>query len=106
VHFEQHFCSCPNCELFFTSIDVLNLHSQDCLEGKGKSTDDLSEEQREGSPGSEKKHQGSRPKWTPKVCTHCGKQYRTNYKLQVLPLPHTRTHPHTPRRPATAERIE
>ncbi|XP_011499854.1 PREDICTED: zinc finger protein 519-like [Ceratosolen solmsi marchali] len=94
VHFEQHFCSCSNCELFFTSIDVLNLHSQDCLEEKNKSDgvknyDELTEEQRQRTPVSDKKQQNSRPKWSPKVCTHCGKQYRTNYKLQEHMRKHT-----------------
>ena len=88
AHFEEHFCTCPNCELYFTSIEVLNLHNQDCIERKhkvndAKSISGSSQTTQKKQQPSEKKTTGSRPKWTPKECVHCGKQYRTNYKLQV-----------------------
>lgn len=88
LHFEEHFCCCPNCELYFTSIEVLNLHCQDCIADEKvmnvvkNSTEPQGQQKRRTT--TEKKQPGSsRPKWTPKICTHCGKQYRTNYKLQV-----------------------
>lgn len=90
VHYEQHFCSCPNCELYFTSLEVLNLHSQECIEDKHKvdndnrNSDDASQNQpQDDKQPQEQQQQGNRPKWTPKICPHCGKEYRTNYKLQV-----------------------
>ncbi|XP_058804670.1 zinc finger protein 260-like [Phymastichus coffea] len=92
VHFEQHFCSCPHCDAYFTSLDVLNLHRQECVEGKHKvdvdrSSDDTA--QNLLADDAKQQQQGNRPKWTPKVCSHCGKEYRTNYKLQEHMRRHT-----------------
>ncbi|XP_031783060.1 zinc finger protein isoform X1 [Nasonia vitripennis] len=99
LHFNQHFCVCLNCEMYFTSIEVLNLHSQDCIESKN-TIDEMKDseepkEQRKRQAATEKKQPGSsRPKWTPKICTHCGKQYRTNYKLQEHMRKHTGEKPY------------
>lgn len=106
AHFEQHFCCCP-CGLYFTNVDVFNMHKQQCDVHKNKgitkekkmtepvitvpsqnnannasTTNDSNQEE-------QKKQPAVRQKWTPKVCTQCGKQYRTNYKLQEHMRKHT-----------------
>ncbi|XP_023248360.1 zinc finger protein 260-like [Copidosoma floridanum] len=82
-HFVKHFCCCPKCELYFTSVDALNLHIQSCLDLQNNA--DV-----ENSKNVEKKvTEHSQPKGTPKVCSICGKQYRTNYKLQEHMRKHT-----------------
>lgn len=96
AHFEQHFCCC-SCGLYFTSVDVLNIHKQRCDMQKSKG---ISKEKKVPEPASmplqnntnmeeQKKQPSVRQKWTPKVCTQCGKQYRTNYKLQEHMRKHT-----------------
>ncbi|XP_034938294.1 zinc finger protein 260-like [Chelonus insularis] len=96
-HFEQHFCSCP-CGLFFTSVEEFNLHGQQCSLEKvvGPKNEIEKTESSESVPttdntteGSKKAQSNVRQKWTPKVCNQCGKQYRTNYKLQEHMRKHT-----------------
>ncbi|XP_014485168.1 PREDICTED: zinc finger protein 2 homolog isoform X2 [Dinoponera quadriceps] len=100
AHFEQHFCCCT-CGLYFTSVQVLNLHKEQCDIYKDKITDkekndaqlDVREkpaEKNDNQAEQHKKQQSTvRQKWTPKVCAQCGKQYRTNYKLQEHMRKHT-----------------
>ncbi|XP_066599427.1 zinc finger protein 260-like [Prorops nasuta] len=96
MHFEQHFCCCA-CGLYFTSVDVLNIHKQQCdsektkLSLKDQKADEAQIIQVESinAADDEKKQPAIRQKWTPKVCTQCGKQYRTNYKLQEHMRKHT-----------------
>ncbi|KOC67315.1 Zinc finger protein 484 [Habropoda laboriosa] len=95
AHFEQYFCCCP-CGLYFTSIDALNVHKERCDVHKNKIISkekdivesELAPSQTDGNID-EKKQTTVRQKWTPKVCAHCGKQYRTNYKLQEHMRKHT-----------------
>lgn len=94
THFEQYFCCC-HCGLYFTSVDALSVHKERCDADKDKSTSQDKEvaeaeltAENEGNVD-EKKQTAVRQKWTPKVCTHCGKQYRTNYKLQEHMRKHT-----------------
>lgn len=94
-HFEQHFCNC-SCGVYFTSVEVLTLHKQNC-ENKINSTDedivankiDTPNEKLNEPQDEQKKQSSVRQKWTPKICTQCGKQYRTNYKLQEHMRKHT-----------------
>ncbi|XP_012252724.2 zinc finger protein ZFP2-like [Athalia rosae] len=97
-HFEVHFCSCA-CGIYFTSVEALNIHKQHCQPSKIKEVtaitnsasdvngcgeiiiDALEEEKKSGGT--------ARQKWTPKICSECGKQYRTNYKLQEHMRKHT-----------------
>ncbi|KAK9300288.1 hypothetical protein QLX08_006966 [Tetragonisca angustula] len=95
AHFEQYFCCCP-CGLYFTSVNALNVHKERCDVYKSKT---ISKEKEVVEPElassqndiniEEKKQTTVRQKWTPKVCTQCGKQYRTNYKLQEHMRKHT-----------------
>lgn len=93
-HFEQHFCCC-SCGLYFTSVEVLTIHKQNC-ENNSQSKDEqivsnnveISEKSSENQE-EPKKQSSVRQKWTPKICTQCGKQYRTNYKLQEHMRKHT-----------------
>ncbi|XP_017754558.1 PREDICTED: zinc finger protein 260-like isoform X2 [Eufriesea mexicana] len=94
-HFEQYFCCCP-CGLYFTSVDALNVHKERCDVYKTKKINkekEVIESELTSSQNDvnieEKKQSTVRQKWTPKVCTHCGKQYRTNYKLQEHMRKHT-----------------
>lgn len=109
-HFEQHFCTCP-CGLYFTSVAEFNLHEEQCsfqksskpsrrmrkVEVEAMEVLDAIESIAEGSndiierrSASRKKSQTTvRQKWTPKECDQCGKQYRTNYKLQEHMRKHT-----------------
>ncbi|XP_014230208.1 zinc finger protein 260-like [Trichogramma pretiosum] len=98
LHFEEHFYSCLKCDLYFTSIDVFNLHNQNCFVNKSDFTENkeqiqFSEVQPPVEESSEKKPQGSRIKCAPKICTHCGKEYPTNYKLQEHMRKHTGERP-------------
>ncbi|XP_015589654.1 zinc finger protein 260 [Cephus cinctus] len=96
VHFEQHFCCCP-CGLYFTSVEVLNIHKQQCDLYKSKSIikEDMVAETDANTVANnvnqeeQKKQPAVRQKWTPKICAQCGKQYRTNYKLQEHMRKHT-----------------
>ncbi|XP_043272210.1 zinc finger protein 260-like isoform X2 [Venturia canescens] len=121
AHFEQHFCCC-NCGLYFTSVEGLNLHGEQCDFNKREELDIVEEEEANGEEDEEisenknletkiansavienagrdddddddeeggKRQSNVRQKWTPKVCTQCGKQYRTNYKLQEHMRKHT-----------------
>nr|XP_050866804.1 zinc finger protein ZFP2-like [Vespula vulgaris] len=96
AHFEQHFCSC-SCDLYFTSVEVLNIHKQQCNSYKIKIDSkeikviesELVPSQSNDNVDIPKKQSTVRQKWTPKICTQCGKQYRTNYKLQEHMRKHT-----------------
>ena len=96
AHFEQYFCCC-SCGLYYTSIDALNVHKERCDVHKNKT---MHKEKEITEPGltttqnntnveEQKKQTTVRQKWTPKVCIHCEKQYRTNYKLQEHMRKHT-----------------
>lgn len=100
AHFEQHFCCC-SCGLYFTSVEVLNLHKEQCDVYKNNVANDkkkkdaqldvatvLSQKSND-NPDEQKKQTTVRRKWTVKECTECGKQYRTNYKLQEHMRKHT-----------------
>ncbi|KAF7418744.1 hypothetical protein HZH68_001397 [Vespula germanica] len=96
AHFEQHFCSC-SCGLYFSSVEVLNIHKQQCNSYKIKIDSkeikviesELVPSQSNDNVDIPKKQSTVRQKWTPKICTQCGKQYRTNYKLQEHMRKHT-----------------
>ncbi|XP_076239749.1 uncharacterized protein LOC143182575 [Calliopsis andreniformis] len=95
AHFEQYFCCC-SCGLYYTSIDALNVHKESCDAYKNKTIDKEKITESELMPSESdtnvevrKKPVPVRQRWTPKVCTHCGKQYRTNYKLQEHMRKHT-----------------
>ncbi|KAK0094698.1 hypothetical protein PV326_010251 [Microctonus aethiopoides] len=102
-HFEHHFCSCA-CGLFFTSVEELNIHEQQCIldnnlkdvrvkkliDTMEVASNNTEENDTNDRPEESKKNQSNvRQKWTPKVCAQCGKQYRTNYKLQEHMRKHT-----------------
>lgn len=96
AHFEQHFFCCNNCDSYFTNVEALNFHcqSQCCNETKFDVVKELSPAPLQSLP-LPKQSNDEKPvaittlnlqkssKTTPRVCTTCGKQYRTNYKLQV-----------------------
>ncbi|XP_076175029.1 uncharacterized protein LOC143150548 isoform X1 [Ptiloglossa arizonensis] len=96
AHFEQYFCCC-SCGLYYTSVDALNIHKERCDVHKNKTISkekeiaesELVPLQNDTNMDEQKKQTTVRQKWTPKVCTHCGKQYRTNYKLQEHMRKHT-----------------
>ncbi|XP_070167908.1 zinc finger protein 260 [Polyergus mexicanus] len=99
AHFEQHFCHCY-CDLYFTSVEMLNLHKQQCIVYKDKLVDKKKKDiqlnvatpsQERNSNQEEQKKQSPtvKRKWTAKTCDECGKQYRTNYKLQEHMRKHT-----------------
>ncbi|XP_011141484.1 zinc finger protein 2-like [Harpegnathos saltator] len=100
AHFEQHFCCCT-CGLYFTSVEVLNLHKEQCDVYKDKVANEekhdaqldvtapATTESNDNQAEQQKKQSTVRQKWTPKVCAQCGKQYRTNYKLQEHMRKHT-----------------
>ncbi|XP_020278456.1 zinc finger protein 813-like isoform X2 [Pseudomyrmex gracilis] len=97
AHFEQHFRSCP-CDLHFTSVEALNLHKEECDVRKTTQIDkkednaqvDATSQQKTDDGGqAEQKKPVVRQKWSAKVCMACGKQYRTNYKLQEHMRKHT-----------------
>ncbi|XP_043252189.1 zinc finger protein 260-like isoform X2 [Colletes gigas] len=96
AHFEQYFCCC-SCGLYYTSVDALNVHKERCDVHKSKTIckekeltePELAHSQNDANADEQKKQTTVRQKWTPKVCTHCGKQYRTNYKLQEHMRKHT-----------------
>ncbi|EZA50182.1 hypothetical protein DMN91_001830 [Ooceraea biroi] len=101
AHFEQHFCCCP-CGLYFTSVEVLSLHKEQCdvyknnvVDNKEKKDAQLDvaaavpSQESNDNPGEQKKQSTVKRKWTAKECTECGKQYRTNYKLQEHMRKHT-----------------
>ncbi|XP_063978259.1 zinc finger protein 431-like [Diachasmimorpha longicaudata] len=96
-HFKQHFYTC-NCGVMFINVDDLNDHKKDCKKRSKKESSEKMEvkepeekttEVSTANEESGKKSQTVRPKWTPKVCAQCGKQYRTNYKLQEHMRKHT-----------------
>ncbi|XP_015191821.1 PREDICTED: zinc finger protein 2-like [Polistes dominula] len=95
-HFGQHFCSC-SCGLYFTSVEVLNIHKEQCDSYKIKEENkeikviesELVPSQSNDNVDIQKKPSTLRQKWTPKICAQCGKQYRTNYKLQEHMRKHT-----------------
>ncbi|XP_015120255.1 zinc finger protein 260 [Diachasma alloeum] len=98
-HFKQHFYSC-NCGLLFTHVDDLNGHKErGCKKrvrretsGKmerAKGPEEVSEVSAGDEESGRKTQSSVRQKWTPKVCAQCGKQYRTNYKLQEHMRKHT-----------------
>ncbi|XP_046597359.1 zinc finger protein 260 [Neodiprion lecontei] len=90
-HFEVHFCSCT-CGIYYTSVEALNIHKQHCQTSKSKEVLCTSEPCNDiATNPEEQKKPGTtaRQKWTPKICTECGKQYRTNYKLQEHMRKHT-----------------
>ena len=86
AHFDQHFCCCT-CGLYFTSVEMLNLHEEQCV--LVKTTETTTKNQSVQLNEEAKKQPNSRQKSTPKVCSYCGKQYRTNYKLQEHMRKHT-----------------
>ncbi|KAL6255927.1 hypothetical protein P5V15_013167 [Pogonomyrmex californicus] len=97
VHFEQHFCCCP-CGLYFTSVEMLNLHKEQCnvyktevvdKEKKDAQLNVVTPQESNDNQEGQKKQSTVKRKWTAKVCTECGKQYRTNYKLQEHMRKHT-----------------
>ncbi|XP_078037977.1 uncharacterized protein LOC144470558 isoform X1 [Augochlora pura] len=96
AHFEQYFVCC-SCGLNYTNIDALNVHKESCDIHKSKTLisevqdkePELPPSQNGVDPNEQKKQAPVRQRWTPKVCTHCGKQYRTNYKLQEHMRKHT-----------------
>ncbi|XP_012286496.1 zinc finger protein 2 [Orussus abietinus] len=94
VHFEQHFCCCT-CGLYFTSVEVLNIHKQQCefhkskVDKEDKKAEHVDNSTANAITATEQKKPSTRQKWTPKICSQCGKQYRTNYKLQEHMRKHT-----------------
>ncbi|XP_011259645.1 zinc finger protein 2 homolog [Camponotus floridanus] len=99
VHFEQHFCRC-SCDSYFTSVELLNLHKEQCIVYKDKLVDKKKKDvqlnvatpsrERNGNQEEQKKQSPTvKRKWTAKTCDECGKQYRTNYKLQEHMRKHT-----------------
>ncbi|KAL6447097.1 hypothetical protein ACFW04_001445 [Cataglyphis niger] len=99
THFEQHFCRCC-CDSYFTSVEMLNLHKEQCIVYKDKLVDkkkkdiqlNIATPSREKSGNQEEQKKQSptaKRKWTAKTCDECGKQYRTNYKLQEHMRKHT-----------------
>lgn len=91
THFDQHFCSCE-CGVFYTSVEMLDVHKQNCdFANKLPQNSKESRGSKEKPPSEDetKKQPSVRQKWTPKVCNQCGKQYRTNYKLQEHMRKHT-----------------
>ncbi|XP_011309998.1 zinc finger protein 260 [Fopius arisanus] len=98
-HFKQHFYSCT-CSLLFINVEDLNSHKEKGCKPKKrkesmnksekmKSQQEVSEESVLSTEESKKSPNNVRQKWTPKVCAQCGKQYRTNYKLQEHMRKHT-----------------
>ncbi|KAJ8676310.1 hypothetical protein QAD02_012097 [Eretmocerus hayati] len=96
THYEHHFCSCPHCDLYFLSIEALNHHAQECSQVKtiffSATTNGNSKKQ--AVPSDQKKSSKSRVKRFSKTCPHCGKEYRTNYKLQEHMRMHTGEKPY------------
>lgn len=115
-HYDQHFCSC-SCGTYFISIEEFNQHEQQCsflndskspiengedelsagesVPATGNNVIDLADidagvgNADTEAEGNEKSQSGVRQKWIPKICSQCGKQYRTNYKLQEHMRKHT-----------------
>ena len=95
-HFDQHFCSCA-CGFYFTSVEALNIHKQNCDKSKNGVKEkkaaqikaDTSAKSSDNQEDQKKQPPTVRQKWTPKICSQCGKQYRTNYKLQEHMRKHT-----------------
>uniref|UniRef100_A0A6V7HL16 Protein krueppel n=1 Tax=Bracon brevicornis TaxID=1563983 RepID=A0A6V7HL16_9HYME len=103
-HFNQHFSMCA-CGISFTNVDDFNNHKNaecDSIKLRKVNPDNsetikptdiaLAPDATNSTDENNKKPQSvnnNRQKWTPKICSQCGKQYRTNYKLQEHMRKHT-----------------
>ncbi|CAG9854479.1 unnamed protein product [Phyllotreta striolata] len=122
VHCLEHFHKCDGCKSLFISLDVLNAHRRTCLADQKdsksplkKETDDWGSEESDNDintfkedaveeqenqqqtnndaetvESTEKKSQHSGGK----MCTECGKMYKTNYKLVEHMRKHTGEKPY------------
>nr|XP_018902663.1 PREDICTED: zinc finger protein 260-like [Bemisia tabaci] len=81
-HYEQHWCRCSNCGLVFADNESLVLHCEQAHPNETKEAE---------APNSSKKKGG---KGEPKPCPHCGKRYRSNFKLQEHMRKHTGEKPY------------
>nr|CAD7423577.1 unnamed protein product [Timema monikensis] len=98
LHYESHCNKCNSCGALFTNKDALKAHRKEMHPRKNVKLEKEITPVAVGVNAGRKAVLSSsaaarRKKWEPKVCSECGKQYRTNYKLSEHMRKHTGERP-------------